>query len=89
MKILELSSILKEEGYIYYINRYTAIAKIEIMTNIISFPLSFTIEMNPFGVKTIDLDPLPKEIDYPVIPLSKSLKEFISLMDKEGSLPQT
>ena len=84
---MEINSILKEEGYIYYINRYKANAVIEIMTQRITFPISFSIEMNPLGLKTIDLDPLPREIDYPVIPLSKSIKEFINQMDKNGKLP--
>ena len=87
MKVMEINSILKEEGYIYYINRYKANAVIEIMTQRITFPISFSIEMNPLGLKTIDLDPLPREIDYPVIPLSKSIKEFINQMDKNGKLP--
>lgn len=87
MKVLEINSILKEEGYIYYINRYTANIVIEIMTQRITFPISFSIEVNPLGIKTINLEPLPREIDYPIIPLSKSIKEYITQIDKEGKLP--
>lgn len=87
MKVLELKSISKEDGYIYYINKYKATAVVEFLTRRISFPISFTIEMNPFGKKTINLDPLPREIDYPVVPLKKALVEFIGKLSEQGSLP--
>ncbi len=89
MKVLELHSITKEDGYIYYIHHYKAQAKIEFLANVVDVPISFTVEMNPLGIRTVDLDPLPKEIDYPVIPLNKSLKEFIDVMARDGLLPQT
>ncbi|MCI7398613.1 MAG: hypothetical protein MST12_03410 [Spirochaetia bacterium] len=89
MKVLELHSITKEDGYIYYIHHYKAQAKIEFLANVVDVPISFTVEMNPLGIRTVDLDPLPKDIDYPVIPLNKSLKEFIDVMARDDQLPQT
>ena len=89
MKVLELHSITKEDGYIYYIHHYKAQAKIEYLANVVDVPISFTVEMNPLGIRTVDLDPLPKDIDYPVIPLNKSLKEFIDVMARDDQLPQT
>ena len=89
MKVLELHSITKEDGYIYYIHHYKAQAKIEFLANVVDVPISFTVEMNPLGLRTVDLDPLPKDIDYPVIPLNKSLKEFIDVMARDDQLPQT
>ena len=89
MKVLELHSITKEDGYIYYIHHYKAQAKIEFLANVVDVPISFTVEMNPLGIRTVDLDPLPIDIDYPVIPLNKSLKEFIDVMARDDQLPQT
>ncbi|MCQ2249393.1 MAG: hypothetical protein MJZ50_10335 [Treponema sp.] len=89
MKVLELNSITKEDGYIYYIHHYKANAKLEFLANVITIPISFTVEMNPLGMRTVDLDPLPKELDYPIIPISKSLKEFILLLASKGMLPET
>ena len=86
---MELHSITKEDGYIYYIHHYKAQAKIEFLANVVDVPISFTVEMNPLGIRTVDLDPLPKDIDYPVIPLNKSLKEFIDVMARDDQLPQT
>jgi hypothetical protein len=44
--------------------------------------------MNPLGMRTVDLDPLPKNLDYPVLPMTKSLKTFIDDMAKNGKLPE-
>jgi hypothetical protein len=85
---LELTSITKEDGYIYYIHHYKAVAKIELISSTISVPVSFTVEMNPLGMRTVDLDPLPKNLDYPVLPMTKSLKTFIDDMAKNGKLPE-
>ena len=89
MKVLELHSITKEDGYIYYIHHYKATARIEFLVSHVEIPISFTVEMNPLGIRIVDLDPLPKNVDYPVIPLNKALKEFIDEMSKEGKLPET
>ena len=89
MKILGLEAIEKKDDYIYYIHHYNAIAKIQIMANVISFPVSFTVEMNPLGICTVDLDPLPKDLDYPVLPMTKTLKSYIDVMARDGTLPQT
>ena len=89
MKVLKLHSITKDAGYIYYIDHYIAESKIEFLANVVDVPISFTVEMNPLGIRTVDLDPLPKDIDYPVIPLNKSLKEFIDVMARDDQLPQT
>ncbi len=89
MKVIELNSITKEDGYIYYIHHYKATAVIEMITKTFNVPISFTVEMNPLGMRSVDLDPLPREIDYPVLPLSKALKDFIDIMARDGLLPQT
>ena len=89
MKVLELHSTTKEDGYIYYIHHYKATAWIEFLVSHVEIPISFTVEMNPLGIRTVDLDPLPKNVEYPVIPLNKALKEFIDEMSKEGKLPET
>lgn len=87
MKVLELKSISKQDGYIYYLKRYTATAVLEIPAQTISIPLSFSIETGPLGDKNIELDDLPKDINYPVFPIIKSLKEYIQNLAKQGTLP--
>jgi hypothetical protein len=87
MKVLELKSISKQEGCIYYLTRYTATAVLEIPAQTISFPLSFSIETGPLGNKTIEVDELPKDLNYPVFPVVKSLKEYIQTLSAQGNLP--
>lgn len=87
MKILGLKGISKEETYIYYMNKYSATAVIEIFAQQISLPISFSIEINPLGIKTIELDTLPKTLDYPVLPITKSIKDYIAQLSEENKLP--
>lgn len=87
MKVLDIRSISKEEGYIYYINKYQGTAILDIMAQEVSIPVGFRIEMNPLGQKSIQIDPLPADLNYPVLPIKKSLLAFIDTMSKNGSLP--
>ncbi len=87
MKVVEIKSITKEPGYIYYMNKYSATAVLEFISNQIDIPVSFTIEINPLGKKTIQLGPLPDDLNYPVMPVTKALKDYIFTMSNEGNLP--
>lgn len=87
MKVLELKSISKQDGCIYYLKRYTATAVLEIPAQTVTFPLSFSIETGPLGNKTIEVDELPADLNYPVFPVVKSLKEFIQNLSVQGTLP--
>ncbi len=87
MKVIELKSISKEDGYIYYINKYRATAVLEILSQQVSIPLSFSVEISPFGQKTIQIDPIQQDLNYPVMPIKNSLKAFITTMESKGALP--
>ena len=39
-------------------------------------------------MRSVDLDPIPREVDYPVLPITKSLKEFIDKLAVAGALPE-
>ena len=87
MKVLALQLISRQDGCFYYLKRYTAKAVIEIPAQTVSFPLSFSIETGPLGNKTIEVDGLPSDFNYPVFPVVKSLKEFIQNLSVQGNLP--
>ncbi len=88
MKVLEIHSVDAEDNYIYYRRNYTATAKLELLSKQEDVKISFTIEMDPLGRKTITLSyPAGINFDYPVLPVSKSIKEKILSMDNEGTLP--
>ena len=86
MKILELKDLEREEGYIYYRRNFSALALVEIPGSTLEAPLEFCIETNPLGQKTIDIT-LNNNINYPILPVKKALREFILLQDNEGKLP--
>ena len=86
MKVLEINSIAKEEGYIYYFNKYRGTAVLDILSQHVSVPVRFSIEVNPLGKRNIEIDPLPASLNYPVMPVKKSLREFIDDLYKKGAL---
>lgn len=86
MRILELRDLNREEGYIYYRRNFTGTAVIEIPGSTLEASVAFCIEMDPFGVKTIEID-IENTLNYPVLPVKKALKEYILLRDSEGILP--
>ena len=87
MQVTELKSISKAEGYIYYINKYTATAVIEFLSKQLSFPFSFTIEVSPLGVKTLTLANIPQDLEYPLVPVRIALKEYILKLENANQLP--
>lgn len=86
MKILELNNLYREEGYIYYMRKFTGNVLIQIPGNTLSSPVTFTIETNPFGQKTIEIE-IGSALNYPVLPIKKALTDYILDEDKEGRLP--
>ncbi|MBP5158607.1 MAG: hypothetical protein K6G18_11155 [Treponema sp.] len=83
----EIKSISKDDGYIYYINRYKATAVIEYLSKEATFPFSFYVEINPLGMRSYHVNDLPRDLDYPLLPIRKALKEYIIKMDKNRELP--
>ncbi len=88
MKVLEINSVAVEDNLIYYRRNYTAIAKIEYLAKQEDVRIAFTIEIDPLGRKTISLNyPCGTTFDYPVIPVTQSIKEKVLSLDNEGILP--
>ena len=86
MKVIELKNVFRKDIPIYYRRLYTAIAVIELVNKPEEIPLDFMIEHMPTGHVEITLF-LPEKLDYPLVPLKKELKNFISAIDGEGKLP--
>lgn len=86
MRVVELQNLQREEGQIFYIRKYSCNIVLELPTQTESPQIQFTIEMDGLGRKTIDLRIL-QSVNYPVIPLKKSITEFLIKEDDEGRLP--
>ncbi len=86
MEIVSVKNIEREPGFIYYRRTYHSVLEIVINTQTVEATIKFTIEMDPLGRKNIELD-IESDIDYPLLPLRKAIKEYITKIDSEGVLP--
>lgn len=86
MRVIELKNIVREEGQIFYIRKYSCDAIIEFPTSTDAVKILFNIETNPMGKKIIEFS-FPQPINYPLIPIKKALNEFILTEELEGRLP--
>ncbi|NLM00452.1 MAG: hypothetical protein GX220_03235 [Treponema sp.] len=86
MKILEIRDIQREEGFIYYRRNFSAVALIQLPVKNIESSINFIIELLPTGKKEIDLE-IVDDIEYPLLPIKRALRETILTMDYEGQLP--
>lgn len=86
MKVLDLTDLQRDDNFIYYRRSFTAVAMLETPREPIKTPIEFIIETSPLGSKEIDIT-LKQNIDYPLQPVIKALKEFIKQKDSEGKLP--
>lgn len=86
MKLISINNIKKKDVPLYYRNEYTAESEfILIGENIVIIPINFSVEMAPTGEKNIDIK-IKQSIDYPIVPILRSLKEEISSLEKKGKL---
>ncbi|MDA3957031.1 hypothetical protein [Oceanispirochaeta sp.] len=84
MKFLGMDEINKKDTLIYYRNEYTGVASFSLIADKrTSIRFQSTVEMKPTGERDVFLELLDM-IDYPVIPIIKSLKEEIISIDREG-----
>ena len=86
MTILDITGIDRKENYIYYLREFNATAHYDFPGRKIDGKIEFVIETTPLGKKDIHVK-LIDPIDYPVLPVIQSLKEFIRQLDGEGKLP--
>ncbi|MCQ2585915.1 MAG: hypothetical protein MJ185_10020 [Treponema sp.] len=86
MKVLEFKNLTREEGQIFYMRKYACDAVLELPTTSLETKISFAIEMNPFGVRTVNIA-FSEPLNYPVLPVMKVLKEYIIKQDLDGHLP--
>jgi hypothetical protein len=86
VKILELKNIIRKDVPIYYRRLYSGDAVVEMINQPVEIPVEFRIEHMPTGQMETSVT-FPKKVDYPLVPLVKELKNFISALDSAGKLP--
>jgi hypothetical protein len=86
MKILDIKNITRKDVPIYYRRLYNGIAVMELVNKPQEVRVDFQIEHKPTGQTEITVT-LAEKVDYPLVPLQKELKNFISELDSSGKLP--
>lgn len=86
MTVLDLKDIKVEEGFIYYMRKYTAIASLQLPTETTETPVQFSIETGPLGDRHIEVT-LIKQPNYPALPILNALKKYILDNDLQGKFP--
>jgi hypothetical protein len=86
MRVVELANLQREDVQIFYIRKYAATAVLDLTARTANVDIEFSIEMNSFGNKDFSLS-IKNQIDYPLIPIRKSILEYITKLEMEGKLP--
>ncbi|MDR2808639.1 MAG: hypothetical protein LBB43_06515 [Spirochaetaceae bacterium] len=86
MKILNIKELVRKDVPIYYRMYYSGIVVVDLINKTLELRLDFSIETKPTGKKEILLT-IAQPIDYPIVPFTKALKQFIIELDNAGSLP--
>jgi len=86
MKVICIKDMIRKDVPIYYRKLYTGVAVIELNDTACDFRIDFTIEIKPTGHKDVTVNFIDT-IDYPLVPVSRELKEHITNLENAGGLP--
>jgi hypothetical protein len=86
MKVLGIRDIVRKDVPIYYRRVYSGTAVLEFLGQEFVKRIEFAVEIKPTGSKDISVS-LTEDIDYPLVPLLKSLRDFVQAMERSGALP--
>ena len=87
MKIVTIKDMIRKDVPIYYRKLYTGVAVIEFKDEASSFRIDFSIEIKPTGQKEIAVSFIDT-INYPLLQVSKLLKNYIGELDSNEGLPE-
>lgn len=87
MKILQIKNIEKKDIPLHYRNEYKGLAVMEMAADTrLEKQINFILERSPMGQLDVSVE-LLEDLDYPLLPVIRTLKEFITELDKRGELP--
>lgn len=87
MKLIKLDNINKKDIPLHYRNEYSGIAIFESkLHDKIQKKLLFSIEKSAVGEMDIKIN-FTEDMNYPLLPIIKSLKSHISQLHSQGKLP--
>jgi hypothetical protein len=86
MRIISIKSLIRKDVPIYYRRIYSGILEIELVNEIVESNINFTVETKPTGINEVIINDMD-HVDYPLLPLVKTIKRYISLLDESNGLP--
>jgi len=86
MKIVTIKDMIRKDVPIYYRKLYTGVAVIDFNAGPKNFRIDFSIEYKPTGQKDINISFIDN-IDYPLVPVTKELKNYILELEAASGLP--
>ena len=87
MKVIAIKDMIRKDIPIYYRKLFTGVAVIEMNNNPCEYRIDFSIEFKPTGHKEV-LVSFIDELDFPLIPVIKELKSYISDLEAADGLPE-
>jgi hypothetical protein len=86
MKIKQIKNIMRKDVPIYYRRLFSGSLEIELMGKNLERNIDFTIETLPTGMNHVSVT-IAEPLDYPLVPLMREVKQFITTLDETGGLP--
>ena len=86
MKITAIKDLIRKDVPIYYRRLFSGILIIELIDKTVESGIDFTVETKPTGINEVIINRMDN-VDYPLLPLTKEVKKFISILDGTGGLP--
>ena len=86
MRVTAIKDLIRKDVPIYYRRVFSGTLVIDLMSTIVEKHIDFTIETKPTGVNEMIINDMDS-VDYPLLPLTKEIKKFISVLDETGGLP--
>ena len=83
---MEIKNIIRKDVPIYYRRVFSGILIIELFHKTVESRIDFTLETKPTGIKEVIINNMDS-VDYPLLPLKREIKKFISALDNTGGLP--
>ena len=86
MKVLEIQNLLKKDIPLHYRNEYSGDIILETNQAVtMKKKVEFSLERSATGVLDIQVQ-FKDNLDYPLLPVIKTVKDFILKLEKKGAL---
>ncbi|MCL1814971.1 MAG: hypothetical protein FWG27_04015 [Treponema sp.] len=86
MKITGVKDLIRKDVPIYYRRLYSCTLIIELFSKSADCHIDFTMETKPTGVNEVIINNMDN-VDYPLLPLTKEIKKYLTVLDETGGLP--